>query len=193
MAEELTKPVRTCQLDTTVPCPVCGFDPRQLLPADAAVAARSLARRWRELLSAIVEREDAGGALLSRRLPSGWSTLEQAAHVAAVFDRHAQLLERVWIRQQPLIDETSTQACHARESTPLLDEALAALASAGETLAGRIQAFDVDDWDRAGTSGEERITALELTHHAIHEGVHHLRVTRDELAPLCKHPLDEAE
>ncbi len=54
-----------------------------------------------------------------------------------------------------------------------LDETLTALGSAGEALAERIESFDGADWGRSGTRDGEPVTALELAHEAIHEGVHH--------------------
>lgn len=58
----------------------CGFDPDQLAPTDAAVAVRSLARRWRELVEGSPSARTTG-RLLRHRFAGGWSPMERVSHV----------------------------------------------------------------------------------------------------------------
>lgn len=175
-------------------CGECGFDAEGLGPGDAAVAARSLARRWRELLDGVAAREDDGELLLRRRLDRGWSPLERAGHVTGVFEHTAEELLRVWEHEQPLLgepggDDAGRGLAVKRERGDLL----AQLGAAAERLARVIERYEGPDWDRAGVRGDEPVSAWQLATDAIHEGSHHLRACRDELAAACAHPVDGEE
>lgn len=51
----------------------CGFDTAAFSTGDAAVAARPLARRWRELFADVADSGDDGESLLREPMSSGWS------------------------------------------------------------------------------------------------------------------------
>ena len=174
-------------LDAGRACSTCGFDPAQLSPADAAVAARSLARRWRELLTGVAELED-GEALLRRRLIGGSSPLELAGHVGDEFSRTADLLERVWAQDQPSLDEPKATSAAADSSS--VDDLVTAWAAAAERLADSIERYDPDQWDRTGVGAGRPFSALELARGAIHRGVHNLRTCGRSLAAARGRPVD---
>lgn len=174
-------------------CEACGFDPAQLSPPDAAVAARSLARRWRELLEGVVDREDDGEALLRQRATSGWSPLERVSHVVEVFEGKAERLLRVWEHEHPVLDEVGIDAGRATAARSKPDDLLAQLSGAAERLARVIDRYDGTEWDRTGLRDGHPVTAWQLAAEAIHEASHHLRACRDELAAVCQHPIDGEE
>jgi len=173
-------------------CQACGFDPDQLAPSDAVVAARSLARRWRELLDAVVEREDDAQSLLRQRFAGGWSPLERVGHVSDVFERQAERLMRVWQQERPALDEVRSEARPASAAAAHAD-LLAQLDAAAERLAKVIERFDGGDWDRAGARAGQPVTAWQLVAEAVHEASHHLRACRDELSAVSAHHVDAEE
>lgn len=174
-------------------CEACGFDPDQLAPTDAAVAARSLARRWRELLDSVAECEDDGEALLRQRLAGGWSPLERVGHVVDVFERKAQRLMRVWETERPVLDEVGINAGRASAATGDRADLVAHLGAAAEQLASVIERYDGEEWHRTGVRAGQPVTAWQLAAEAIHEASHHLRSCRDDLAAVCAHPRDGQE
>lgn len=173
------------------PCPRCGFDGDELAPGDAAVAARSLSRRWRDLLCGIAGREPAGDAVLHQSLAGGASVLERAGFVAETFRRSAHHLAQVWVHDRPAIDGDDPADSAPEPAETQLDDRVEALSVAAEQLAVRIGAFEGDAWDRAGLRSGQPVGALQLARDAIHEGVHHLRLTRDALAALDELPIEE--
>lgn len=185
--EGVTVPVVSTTLEAGRACSTCGFDPAQLSPADASVAARSLARRWRELLTRVEELED-GEALLRRRLIGGSSPLELAGHVGDEFSRTADLLERVWAQDQPVLDEPKATSATADSSS--VGDQVTALAAAAERLAHSIERYGPDHWDRTGVGAGRPVSALELARGTIHGGVHHLRTCGRSLAAACGRPVD---
>jgi len=168
-------------------CAECGFDPAAFSTGDGAVAARSLARRWRELFAAVAETDD-GESLLREPMSSGWSAVDRAGRVARVFSRCAGDLDRVWALDNPEV-ETDDALC--REGWPAPSERLVELTSSAERLAHAIDRYDGDAWARLGNRGGQPLTAAQLVEEAIHEGAHHLRLARRELAEACDAALDE--
>ncbi|HMC42942.1 MAG TPA: DinB family protein [Acidimicrobiales bacterium] len=173
------------------PCPACGFDPRTVSPADAAVAARSYPRRFRALL--VRPEGDEGEEptpedLVRRRPPEGgWSALEHTAWVAAVLSRAADALEAIRVRERPQVEISAGEeaVASATELAPVLER----LGTAAEGLAQTISRVDARDWTRRGRLADGReVTALEVMHHAVHEGFHHLRETEQVLARLRGRP-----
>lgn len=175
-------------------CEACGFDPDQLAPPDAAVAARSLARRWRELLDGVAQREEDGEMLLRRRFDSGWSPLERAGHVTGVFEHTAEGLLRVWERERPALDGPGgDDAGRGLAVTTGRGDLLAHLGGAAERLARVVEHYDGAEWDRTGLRAGQEVTAWQLAAEAVYEASHHLRACNDELAAACGHPLDGEE
>lgn len=168
-------------------CAECGFDPAAFSTGDAAVAARSLARRWRELFAAVAETDD-GERLLREPMSTGWSAADRVSRVAGVFSRCARDLDRVWALDKP---EVETDGALCREGWPAPSKRLVELTSSAERLADAIDRYDGDAWARVGRRGGETVTAAQLVEEAVHEGAHHLRLARRELAEACDAALDE--
>jgi hypothetical protein len=166
-------------------CPRCGFHAEQLIPADAAVAARSLARRWGELLTRVAASRDAA-ALLNRRLPSGTTVVERAAAIASAFERHANELRQVWAHDGVELGDAPPPAVSAPVDVATLARRLH---DAGEQLAAAIERYHPFQWDHAGRRGGQAIGALELAREAVHEASHWLRIGTDEIEALL--PSDE--
>jgi hypothetical protein len=162
-------------------------------PADVAIAVRSLARRWRELLAGVNEREDDGEAILREVGDDGWSAVSRVCHLVNVFHRTADDLERVWVHDRPALHDPTAEPRHySAASLPILS-LLTSLAGAADRLGAVVEHYAGRQWERAGKRGEQVVPALELGRAAVHEAAHHLRRCRDELARRCKHPLDGEE
>jgi hypothetical protein len=167
---------------------VCGFDPRTVSPADAAVAVRSYPRRYRALLvPPDGEEEPAPEDLVRRRPPGGgWSALEHAAWVAEVLGTAADALERIRVQDDPTV-EAPDQAAVAPATE--LGAVMEKLARESERAAQAMSRVVARDWTRTGRlPGGEVVTALDVARHAVHEGVHHLRETESLLAQLRGRP-----
>ena len=176
-------------------CEDCGFDPAGLAPGDAATAARSFARRWRELLDGVAEREEGGEMLLRQRSATGWSALERAGHVATTLEHGSEVLLQVWEHERPALDEAGS-ADTGRSLALQADRGvlLARLSAAAERLARVIERYEGPDWARTGLRAGQPISAWELATQVVHEASHHLRACRHELAAVCTHSIEsEAE
>ena len=161
-------------------CDECGFLPNDLAPADAAVAARSFARRWRELFTAVTEHEERGSALLVEPLAGGVSAVDRAARVVGAFGQAADDLERIWAHDSPPLASTDRNLAGGPSAI------VAELGRASERLARAIERFESDQWERSGLRDEEPVTALDVARGAIHVGSHELRACRRALAETCE-------
>jgi DinB superfamily len=168
----------------SVPCPVCGFDPRTVSPADAAVAVRSYPRRFRSVLvGPDGDEEPTPEDLVLRRPPGGgWSALDHAAWVAEVLALAADALERIRLQDTPSVTvEPPAPAAGA----PGLGAVLDRMEDQAERLAQSVGRVDAHDWKRVGRlpDGGE-VSALDVARHAVHQGFHHLRETERVLSEL---------
>ena len=69
------------------------------------------------------------------------------------------------------------------------EAALARLTAATATIADEIDGAKGEQWTRAGTTpGGERMTAVDVARHAVHEGIHHLRAADKVLREVVGHP-----
>lgn len=168
-------------------CDDCGFLPSDVAPSDAAVAARSFARRWRELFAAVTEHEERGSALLVEPFAGGVSPVDRAARVVGAFGQAADDLERIWAHDSPALAGTERNLAGGPSAI------LAELGRASERLARAIERFESDQWGRTGLRDDQPITALEVARDAIHVGSHELRACRRGLQEACERPLDESE
>jgi hypothetical protein len=161
---------------------VCGFDPRTVSPADAAVAVRSYPRRFRALLvGPDGDEEPTPEDLVLRRPPGGgWSALEHAAWVAEVMALAAEALERIRLQDHPSVT-VEPPAPAATE----LGAVLGRMEEEAERLAQSIGRVDAHDWKRVGRLAEGgEASALDVARHAVHQGSHHLRETERVLAEV---------
>lgn len=164
--------------DRRSPCRDCGFDGSTVSPGDAAVAARSFARRWRELFHEVAEHDPRGDAILHLQLASGWRPVDRVRRLVHVFDRLATQLEHVWAKDDPYLDGIADEPAAVSSST---DDALRELDRAAGRLAEVIDRYDAEQWSRTGRRIGGSVTALEVALEAIHEGSHQLRVCQREL------------
>ena len=90
-------------------------------------------------------------------------------------------------RQGPQVEISAGEEAVA--SATELASVLERLGTAAERLAQTISRVDARDWTRRGRLADGReVTALEVMHHAVHEGFHHLRETEQVLARLRGRP-----
>lgn len=141
-------------------CPICGFRPETVPPADALVAVRSFPRRYRALLSGLGDYEDVAD-LVTRRGPGGWSALEHAGHVRDVLHAVDMRLQRVLREDTPVVPEIhQTPPAGVHEQGPEL--VLATLAGNAEQLARTMADISGKEWLRAGTRDGRQVRAIDL-------------------------------
>jgi hypothetical protein len=171
-------------------CETCGFEWAQLSPPDAATAARSLGRRWRQLLELAVGGDDCGVDLVHRHQPGGWSIVGHGAHVAEVLERKAVALAAVRDHHRPVLP-ADIEAPHASDDTVDAADVAGDIAGAAEMLARTIESISGDDWLRIGVLVGRDVTAANLALDAVHEATHHLRAAEDALAEAGVAPDEE--
>ena len=155
-------------------CGSCGFPAATLAPGDAAVAARSFPRRYRELL-ALAGGEEGEALLRYRAGRDSWSVVDHLSHVSHALARTAESLNDVMIRDCPLLDHTDEEAPGPQSDNAPLNLILAFLDHSAERLAATIEAAHGEEWSRRGVRGGREVSALDLAREGVHEGVHHLR------------------
>jgi hypothetical protein len=158
---------------------------------DAAVALRSLARRFREsfrpgelagdLVAADVAKAPPGGGpsplALVESTARGFTALRGATEQVLVHDDPelpTDLLDRP-ARDQPAEGGRGVGAGSASELAGALDR----LRSAAESLADRAQHVSLKDWGRTGRVGSGTVSAIELVQEAVATG----RTYLDQLGP----------
>jgi hypothetical protein len=170
-------------------CERCGFEWAQLSPPDAAVAARSLGRRWRALLELALG-DDGCVDLVHRHQPGGWSIVGHGAHVAEVLERKAVALAAVRDHHRPVLP-ADIEAPHASDDTVDAADVAGDIAGAAEMLARTIESISGDDWLRVGIIVGRDVTAAHLARDAVHEATHHLRAAEAALAEAGVGPDEE--
>jgi hypothetical protein len=170
-------------------CPECGFDGRALSPADTAVALRSYPRRYRALL--IPPDDDDHPTADPARRPgrSGWSAADHGAWAATAIAAVTAQLRNVLVRDRPAVEPPAIDPPRPPEATPAPAVVVDRLRAASDELAVLIDQTAGEQWTRTGvTPAGAEVTALELAHHAVHEGIHHLRATERVLAEVVGQP-----
>jgi len=181
-------------------CPVCGFDPTSISPADAVVALRSLPRRYREAAGPAADDadpDDGGRDADQARAGAGGPVAgaadqdrEQAQRRALVATEAAQAataiaalgedLRRVLISDDPPLsttDDTATSGGGGAEGA----DAEAAIARLAEATAGAVSLVEgqpATAWKRTGHRASGPRSAATLLGEAVHAGVHHLRLAQ---------------
>jgi hypothetical protein len=121
-------------------CPTCGFDATTVSPTDAAVAARSLARRFRAVLMPPVEDEDV--------VPEAVAEAAAAAH---------ELHEAAWaLGRRPV---------EAGPSGTSVDAVVARLEAAAVALAAAIERTPSDEWEHSSALATARAGVHAGVHH----------------------------
>jgi hypothetical protein len=153
-------------------CPICGFDPTSISPADAVVALRSLPRRYREAAG------DPGPEQAEHRALVAAEAAQAASAIAAL----GEDLRRVLISDDPALtttDDTATSTNGAAgEAGPDLEAAIARLAEATTGVVDLVEGQPATAWKRTGHRASGPRSAATLLGEAVHAGVHHLRLAQ---------------
>jgi hypothetical protein len=149
-----------------------GLDVSRLSPSDAATSFRSFARRFRALFSGFDEDESAD-AVLNRPGAAGATPAELAADAGRELAAYDEALRRFMVADEP--DVSLGAEPSGPPSSP--QEALDAVTTAAERLAGRVDDVEPEDWTRTGRAGGRRMTALDLVRDAVRAGSDRYRAT----------------
>ena len=133
-------------------CPICGFSPDGLSPADGVAALRSFPRRFGELVAPDDPERQQKLAVVNR----------EAAAAAAEIAASGEDLRRVLTLDQPELGGSSGQ------SSVDLETVVAQVAELAEGT-------HANQWRRTGRRGGETATALDVLAEAVHAGAHHLQ------------------
>jgi hypothetical protein len=172
-------------------CPVCGFDPTSLSPADAVVALRSLPRRYREAAGLAGDDPDPGGDGNGEDdagpgHPDGDAAdrralvLAQAAQAGSAIAALGEDLRRVLISDDPALtttDDTATAGGGGSDGTDP-DAVLARLKEVTDRVAELTEDQPATAWKRVGHRSDGPRSAAALLGEAVHAGVHHLRLAQ---------------
>jgi hypothetical protein len=166
-------------------CPVCGFDPTSISPADAVVALRSLPRRYREAAGPAADDADSAGGgrdpdhdgeQARRRALVASEAAQAAAAIAAL----GEDLRRVLISDDPALSTTDDTATSGGEGAGGADveAAIARLAEASAGVVSLVEGQPATAWKRTGHRASGPRSAATLLGEAVHAGVHHLRLAQ---------------
>lgn len=157
-------------------CPVCGFDPSSVSPADAIVALRSLPRRFRELTDPSPTDDDRDDREHGDAVRSRARALAEAGVVGGIISALSGDLHRVLVSDDPAItttDDTATAPGFGGDPATSLQRLSEATAEAAAQAEGQ----PAEAWARQGTRADGPVSALDLLREAVHAGVHRLRET----------------
>jgi hypothetical protein len=168
-------------------CPVCGFEDRSVSPADAAVALRSLPRRYRGILVR-PEDEQEGDNPVTRPGASGWSAVAHAAYAVDAIDRADEALRSVLVHDRPTVVVPAIDPPAPAPAGPPAS-VLDGLKAVTDALATTIENTGGEQWLRpAEASGGGQVTAVDIARVAVHAGVHHLRLAEAVLREVVGRP-----
>ena len=169
-----------------------GPDLSRLAPSDAAVALRSLPRRFGAVLRApIAEDRPAGHDDLVQRIgPDGHSAVDHAVHVVRSLALLDRAIEQVLTSAEPVLhpavvdDHGRWVDDHGHPPEP--DDVLADLAAVAERLAGRVARVPAADWSRTGRVARDggTVSAHDLLREAVGQAVEHLHDAERTVAAL---------
>jgi hypothetical protein len=166
------------------------MDLSKLAPSDAAVALRSLERRYRALLSELGEEESPDDVAQRRAGATGWSVLEHIVAAAWAIAACGRAAEAVLTTDTPRLDATDVDhSARPRPGSPsgTVHERLAELGIEAGQLANRVERVASHDWERAGVTTDgsgRRVTVLDVVRAAVDAGVSHLRAAEQVLAQV---------
>jgi hypothetical protein len=147
-------------------------------PSDAAVALRSLGRRWRGLFAGLDE-DESPDALARRAGSGGHSALDFAAHATRSLELLDRALEQVLVSDAPALPSAVGDA--DQRGWPAIDgpvdEAIDRLVAVAERLADRADHAPAADWRRPATvEGSDVATdALAILWDAVDTSISDLR------------------
>jgi hypothetical protein len=167
------------------------IDPH-LSPSDAAVALRSLDRRYRTLFRGHQD-DEAPEDLALRPGNEGWSALGHVVAAARAIGACAAALDMVQTQELPVIDRSVLDPNRrAVDPTPTgtVDEAISELAWEAEALAERIKRVPAERWGRSGRIADtgEAADSLRIVRAAVEAGVSHLKAAERTLDEVRAQP-----
>jgi hypothetical protein len=152
-------------------CDQCRFDSWAYTNEDVLGSLRTIVPWW-ELLTTRVDDD----VLHTRPAPTTWSAIEYGQHVSNVLALHAFGLEWMLRDDNPQFPDVDVPPMSADASTTPLDEATAALGTAGDTYRALAQQVKGDAADRVATFADGSTTdAASLVRHTVHDALHHWR------------------
>ena len=150
------------------PCADCGFDPREVRPADVP----DLTRRYTATVAAATVRPGAN----ARPAPATWSPLEYACHVRDVCALFDQRLHRMLDEDDPLFanwdqDETALEQRYWQQDP---NEVATALDANAERIADSFAGVRADQWDRPGRRSNGSVFTVDtFARYFLHDLAHH--------------------
>jgi hypothetical protein len=137
----------------------------ELAPRDAAVAIRSLPRRFREVFAQLEPDDDPR----ARR-----TVFEHAIRARDAMDTAAGYLRRVLIEARPELRGVADSGEHVDAPDDVI-AALADLQQAADRLARTIDSADAGDWLRPAVLNGNQVNALDIVRYAVQQSVRELR------------------
>jgi predicted carbohydrate-binding protein with CBM5 and CBM33 domain len=160
-------------------CEECGYDYREVEPAEAVEGIRGLGRRYEAPLSRGLSGEVLDDTLRAHPIEGTWSALEYACHVRDVLtiqrERVALALVQDDFNPQPMDRDARVTRDRYNEQEPAV--VAGQLAASGAGLADDFDALTPQQWERTIIYNfpERKVRSLEwVAVHTLHEGRHHL-------------------
>jgi hypothetical protein len=143
-------------------------------PRDAAVALRSLSRRFRELFAGLTE-EELPHALAPQAGADGTSAMGHLVAASSVVASTRRALEEVLIDDDPTVEPIVDVTPASPAGT--LEERLSELGWEADELADRVERAAADQWGRRGRLGTETdvVSAADLLWRGVDAAVAHLK------------------
>jgi hypothetical protein len=148
-------------------------------PSDAAVALRSLPRRFRSLF-ADVDHDQSADALAQRPAEDGTTALGHLVAAARSVAAAGRGLDQIQLAEGvPLEDVTSS----ASTATGPVEERLAELGWEVDATADRVERTMASEWGRVGklSSSGQTVSALDLVWRAVDDAIAHLKAAERAL------------
>jgi len=152
------------------PCPECGFDTQSFAVQAVPDMIVTNAAAWQQVLTGPNDTR-------TRPAPGKWAPVEYGCHVRDVFRLYDQRLELMLTVDDPPFpnwDQDATAvADRYQDQDPV--EVAAALAEAGQAIAGRFASVTGGQWQRTGRRSDGASFTVEaFARYFIHDPVHHL-------------------
>jgi hypothetical protein len=181
-AEEVIPDTKDWTWTLQRPCPECGFDARQVTPAEIAGQTLTLAAPW----ATVLRRSD----VRDRPAPRVWSPLEYGCHVrdvCRVFEGRVRLM---LAKDAPEFENWDQDAAAVADRYHQQDPAVvsAELSAASAVTAAVFAGVGVDQWQRTGLRGNgSQFTVHSLGQYFLHDLTHHLVDVRAQRAGGGRH------
>lgn len=150
-------------------------------PSDAAVALRSLPRRFRALFTGLGD-DESPDALAHRAGPDGTTPIGHLGAAIRLLVDGGRSVEQILVSDDPRLEPLDGSALPAgSDAAGSLEERLAELATAAASLADRVDAVSAADWSRQGRLGTVAVTAADRLWEVVDSGVAALRAAETTL------------